>query len=177
MANENKINWTLVVLGTILCIGLYLVPSPLQSTHRIVVHTIDSTWLVPGTPDTSGVVLPPVTGSATSSTTATTTTDSVNSTYDYFFYSEVNDSTKEGDKISIQTFVYPYEENDTLKANIINNWEIQSRPAVEIVQVDTLFKVTTIPEEVPFYEKPYVVAPVTAGVVIALVYIIAGAFK
>jgi len=178
MANETKINWTLVVMGTILCIGLYLIPSPLQSTHRVLVHTHDTTWVVLGTPDTSGTNVQPVNGSSTSVVTAQPTDSSTDTTdlYSYFFYKEIQDSSEEGDKINIQTFVYPYEENDTLKANIINVWEIQPRPAVTITRVDTLFVMNPV-EEVPFYEKPYVVAPVAVAITVGLVYIIAGAFK
>ena len=178
MANENKINWTLVVLGTILCVGLYLVPSPLQSTHRIVVHTHDSTWVVLGTPVISGTNVPPISGSNTSTSTIkppVSNTDTTELRYPYF-YAEVEDSTKEGDKISIQVYTYPYEEADTLKAETNILWEIQPRPTVTIVRTDTLYVMSPV-EEVPYYEKPYVVAPVTAAVVIGLVYIIAEAFK
>lgn len=177
MANENKINWTLVVLGTILCIGLYLVPSPLQSTHRIVVHTHDSTWVVLGTPDTSGIHVPPFSGSSSSNTTIKPPVSDTSSAELPYFYTEVKDSTKEGDKISIQVYTYPYEEADTLKAftNVI--WEIQPRPAIMIQTTDTLYVMNPQIVDVPLYEKPYVVAPVTAAVVIGLVYIIAEAFK
>lgn len=178
MANENKINWTLVVLGTILCIGLYLIPSPLQSNHRILVHTHDSTWVVLGTPDTSGNNVPSIAGNHTSNSTITTPasdTDSTELQYP-FFYAEVKDSTKEGDKVYIQVYTYPYKEADTLKAETNILYEIQPRPAVTITRVDTVYLMNPV-EEVPFYEKPYVVAPVTAAVIVTLVYIIAGAFK
>jgi len=178
MANENKINWTLVVLGTILCVGLYLIPSPLQSIHRVLVHTHDTTWVVLGTPDTSRNDVPPITGSHTSNSTITTpvsNTDTTELRYPYF-YSEVKDSTKEGDKIYIQVYTYPYKEADTLKAETNIIYEIQPRPAITITRVDTVYFMNPV-EEVPFYEKPYVVAPVAVAVTVGLVYIIAEAFK
>ena len=180
MANENKINWTVVVLGAIICIGLYLIPSPLQSNSTHVCPPTNITGTMPGTPDTSGVNIPPISGTATSVVTAQPTasvdTASTDEEYDYYLFNEVNTVTEEGDSIHFATYVYPYKENDTIKANFISDWEIKVRPALEILRVDTFYVMNPV-KEVPFYEKPYVVAPVTAAVVVGLVYIIAEAFK
>lgn len=179
MANENKINWTLVVLGTILCVGLYLIPSPLQPTNRVVVHTRDTTWVVLGVADTSGTPVPSVTGSSTSIVTSqpTNTDSGEQAEFDYFFYSELKDSTKEGNKVYIQAFTYPYEENDSIKAKTILNYEISPRPAMTIVKTDTVFTIKFVDVPRPFYEEPEFVIPVTASVTLGVVYLISRIFK
>lgn len=169
MANENKINWTLVVLATIIGIGLWLIPSPFQIHKPLIVHTIDSTWVSYGIPDTTNELQGSHHGTSTSIITATTD-DSTN--YPYSFEKEIKDSSKAG-ILQIRTTVFPYTENDTLKAEITTEWNWEPRPIESIVRVDTVFimKTVLVPENRPFYEEPLFVAPATASAVIAILLV------
>jgi len=179
MANENKINWTLVVLGTILCIGLYLIPSPLQSTRRVVVHTVDSTWVVPGNPVISGKPIPTITGHSTSTVNAQPTDTSHHKPFlPYYFYKEVKDSSEEKGELTITSATYPYEENDSIKAEIIIGYEFNPRPAVIITQTDTVHISHGMKEvDVPFYEKPAFVIPATFTVTVGALYLLSRILK
>lgn len=178
MTNESKIDWTLVVLVTIIGIGLYLIPSPLQSSKTT--HSIfhDTTYVMYGNPDTTQYPQPIHHGSSTSVVTASTSNDTSITYYPHYFEKEFKDSSKAG-TLQLRTTVYPFSENDTLKAEIQTEYNWQPRPTELIVKTDTVFvmKVVSIPKERPFYEKPSFTIPATASATLGLIYLISRIFK
>jgi hypothetical protein len=178
MANENKINWTLVVLVTIICIGLWLIPSPLQSGKPIPVVAHDTTYVMYGVPDTTQHYLPEHHGHSTSTVTASTSSDTGNIFYPFSFQDSVEIHEKEG-TLRLRTTVYTYTENDTLKAQFQKDYNWQPRPAEIIIRIDTVYLIKTIivPEKRPFYEEPLFVAPATASAALGLIYLISRILK
>lgn len=173
----NKINWAFVVLGAIVCVGLYLIPSPLTTNHTIVSTITDTVYYSIGSPDTIHTNVSPVHGHQASVISPKPIINNSGETddYNYYFYAELKDSTKEGDKIYIQSYTYPYEENDSLKARTIIDYELTPRPLAEITKTDTVFIKKYIQmesTEVPFYEEPVFVATTTTAVLLTIVYLV-----
>lgn len=176
--NEKNINWTSILLALGFGIIMWLIPSPL---HRCPVnttsHTIDTVYVSIGDTDTSSTPISPITGGQTSVVTATETDSASDVWYPYYFFSEVNDTTETGETIRIESYTFPFQEGDTLKAETQIFYDIQPRPAVAITRVDTVFKMIKVPEERPFYTEPLFVIPATASATLGLVYIISKILK
>ena len=148
---------------------MYLVPSPLQTNTRTTT-TVPIEVPVPGVPDTVRIILPAHTGHDSSVTTQEITTP---------FYAEViTDTTTKDAHIYIRTTAYPRVENDSLSIQMLQEYNIEPK-GLQITRVDTLYvmKEVPVPQEVPFIEKPYVVAPIAVAITLGIVYITGQALK
>lgn len=183
MTNGN-INWTTIILGTIVAAMLWLSPSPVFKSNNgylstwnpnpnTSTHTVDTIHL-PAQPisGNAGAVVPaqPNLG------TVPVEVDSAIGGVEIPYYFEQEDSAfTEQYKARIRTTVYPFKEDDSLKAYIATEWNIEVRP-LEIIKTDSIFVLTPVevPAVVPFYEKPEFVIPATAIVTYTIVKLVEG---
>jgi hypothetical protein len=152
-------------------VGLYLIPSPLQTpqlyTTRSSSHT---TVAVLGSPDTNRVSLPDVTGFSDEISDISYSTPE-QSTLVIPDYVENEQFILEKDfQGQIRATAYPYVDGDTLRIDLPLEWMIQPTQ-LEITRADTVFTMDSVfiitPR--PWYTQPEVVAPSTAIVTLLLV--------
>jgi len=157
-------DWTTIVLFVIFGVALYLTPSPLQRAS-IITTPIPVEVLVPGKSDTVWVVLPMVSGKDSTTQTQPIAVPEM--------VELVTDKEDANAHVYIRTSAYPTIQDDSLHITMWHEYNIQPR-GLEIQTTDTLRLpyAVLVEVDVPFIEKPYVVAPVTAALTLGIVYII-----
>ena len=149
----------LVLVG----VGCYLIPGPF-STHapRIPTRTSHTQVAVPGTVDTTLISHAPIYGvddwvDNEITYVAQTEPVIVLALPDYVEnFSEVRDKAVVG---FIRSTAYPWIENDTLRIQVVNEWNLQPRPTESYAKTDTVYSIDSLwfDPDTPFMEKPIVV--------------------
>lgn len=182
--HNGNINWTTIILGTAVAAMLWLSPSPVFKSNNGYLtsggtspisssHTIDTVYLPPqAISGSTGSVVPAQANIGPLPSTISEATGGIEIPY----YFEREDSVfTEQYKAYFRSTVYPFKEEDSLKAFISHEWNIEVRP-LEIIKTDSIFVPTPveIPAVVPFYERPEFVVPVTAIVTYTIVKLVEG---
>lgn len=148
-------NVLVLILVGLLCAGSFYI-GRLTSPEKLVPHEV----VKPGIPDTVFVPSDPTAG--TDDTSGPVYTTSLDTIYciavmpDYVEnVVEVNDSSVTA---KIRATAYPYIDNDTLKIYLPIEYNIQPKPIKQITRIDSVFVPTPVPVDVPWIEKPEVVA-------------------
>jgi hypothetical protein len=78
--------------------------------------------------------------------------------------------------IYIRTSAYPTIQGDSLHIDMVQEYNIQPK-GMEIIRIDSIPYPVPVPTDVPFIEKPIVVATGTVAIVLGIVYIVGQALK
>lgn len=182
---STSINWNNIIILILVGVGMYLIPSPFQSTMRYpIAGTSHSETAVRGIPDTVWVSQPVHYGADADVDTVSYVEDMdpvlILAMPDYVEnVATIKDSTVVG---IIRATAYPYWRNwdspDTLDIDVILEWNLQARPLSSIERVDTVYSMDSvwIQPPTPFIERPAVVAGVTL-IGVAILYGIVESIK
>lgn len=163
----NATDWTTIVIFIIFGFFMWLTPSPFNFGSRVATPIGIP---VPGpTHYDTVMVLLPVFNDQDS-------THSVQAIQIPQVTELVTDKDIPNAHVYFRSTAYTNVENDSVHVDLMHEYNIQVK-AVEIIKTDSIPYPVEVPAEVPFIEKPIVVATGTVAIVLGIVYIIGSILK